>query len=58
MIICEKFLLNYDEEHTSNVVSKMFEKLKINEMLKNSLGDFDMDKLMHFVKTSNFDCNH
>lgn len=47
-------MMNYDEPHTTTVISGFYEKLN-NEDLKTL--DFSKDKLIDFVRTSSFDCS-
>ena len=52
MIVAEKFMMNYNEAHTSNIIQSFYEKTGELKMG----ADFTKDKLMEFVKGSSFDC--
>lgn len=56
MIVAEKFLLNCDEAHTCNVISSFYDKMTAAEAKTGASMDFSREKLMEFVRTSNFDC--
>ena len=56
MLISEKFLLNSSEENSYEFLQNVLEKLSGNEF--KSLQDFDSEKLLSFIKTSHFECNH
>ncbi|EGR32294.1 hypothetical protein IMG5_089160 [Ichthyophthirius multifiliis] len=53
MIVAEKFMMNFDEAHSTQIIKSQFEKMGTKEI---KLNDFNNEKLMEFVKTSNFDC--
>ena len=56
MLISEKFLLNLKEESSYGFLQGVIDKLNGNEF--KSLQDFDADKLLNFIKTSHFECDH
>ena len=56
MLISEKFLLNLDEENSYGFLQNVLGKLSGNEF--KSLQDFDAEKLLNFIKTSHFECDH
>ncbi len=58
MMISEKFLMNYDESHTINLIQDIFNKVNESELKGSYMMDFNKDKLMVYVKSSNFDCEH
>lgn len=58
IVIAEKFMMNYDEQHTVSTVQEFLQKQTLDQKTLASLMDFDKEKLMYFVRTSNFDCEH
>jgi hypothetical protein len=56
MIVSEKFLMNFDENHTMNTIKEFYNKLNIADFKNPYFPDLNKEKLMQLVKTSNFDC--
>lgn len=50
--------MNYDETHTNTFMQGFVEKISGNEFKYSQMMDFNKEKLMQYIKTSNFDSLH
>ena len=57
ILVSEKFLKNFDEKHTVNMMSDLFSSIQDNDMKGTYMHDINKEKLMNYIKTSNFDCD-
>lgn len=57
MLVSEKFLLNYDEKHTLNMMQELYSKISDSDFKGSYMFDFNREKLLNYVKNSNFDCD-
>lgn len=48
-------MMNYDEKHTTQVIQGFYDKSSVADMKMGAQFDFSKEKLMEFVRTSNFD---
>ncbi|KAL4481460.1 hypothetical protein ABPG74_007549 [Tetrahymena malaccensis] len=57
MIVAEKFMTNQDQAQTVQVIQEFYDKGLASEIKMGQSFDFTKERLMEFIKTSNFDCN-
>ncbi|KAL4462226.1 hypothetical protein ABPG72_018824, partial [Tetrahymena utriculariae] len=56
MIVAEKFMTNQDQADTVQVIQELYDKGLGSEIKMGQNFDFTKERLMEFIKTSNFDC--
>ncbi|EAR93623.2 importin-beta amine-terminal domain protein (macronuclear) [Tetrahymena thermophila SB210] len=56
MIVAEKFMTNQDQAQTVQVIQEFYDKGLASEIKMGQSFDFTKERLMEFIKTSNFDC--
>lgn len=56
MIVAEKFMINHNEKHTVAIIQEVLNKVSESEWRRSYMFDFNKEKLMQLVKSSNFDC--